>query len=123
MKDLNWKRLNAAAWLTVFSVFITPGKVILGQLPFQVTYGFPIRFVTQYRFEDTVEMNFMHNLSIDLGGFLVNILILYGMLYLCTRISIGYKYLKQKYRQHKSHNNLGENTYNENIHTNDTKGL
>ncbi len=81
MKKLNLKRLNFAAWLTLFVTYLMPYRFTDG---FETSYGYPIPFVSIYN--SPLRKTPFYSMSVNLLAVIIDVLILYLILSIVMRI-------------------------------------
>ena len=75
--NFNRKILNWSIIIILLITYIIPGKSSDG---FAFNYGYPFRFFTMYNTEINAEKTLFDLTSINIGGFILNILIIYYLL-------------------------------------------
>jgi len=93
---LHLRILNLSAWIVLLTILIIPGQLVtVGAL--RTNFGFPFRYVTQYPHTITEGHRwFLRGIRIDLLYFILDVLIVYGIIHGLLYIISKMKATKKK---------------------------
>ncbi|GIP18046.1 hypothetical protein J40TS1_36880 [Paenibacillus montaniterrae] len=93
---MNTKLVNYAAWLSLLTILIFPGRP--GETGMaSSTYGFPFAFLTDYHHAPNgKQIWFIKGVNLNLLGFFLNIVFFYVVLLVITRMAAAYAAKKQR---------------------------
>ncbi|MNW38446.1 hypothetical protein D3C74_155120 [compost metagenome] len=77
---LNVRIFHLSVWIALLTVFVFPGK-IPREGAARAEFGFPFTFLTEYRLRPSDSEWFIHNLSINLLSYFLNVMIIYAILH------------------------------------------
>ncbi len=80
--NLNRKVLNWSIMITLLIAYITPGRSTDG---FAFNYGYPFGFFTMYNTEINVGGTILDSTLFNIGGFVLNILLMYLMFHILNK--------------------------------------
>ncbi|MGL4913968.1 MAG: hypothetical protein ACRC3Y_16220 [Romboutsia sp.] len=81
--NFNKKVLNWSIIISLLSAYVLPGKSHDG---FGFEYGYPVRFFTRFNMPIKAGDTILNSTNIDLGSLIMNVFIIYFVIYFLDRI-------------------------------------